>query len=490
MDLQGRKKKFIDKKESSTFHVVHRSQQDKTNEGESKASEYVLIPSLNRKDVKTTGLAGSARIGEGQTGLVGRDHINALGLPNDGYDYESHLKTIGGGTFVSRSGRVQHSAGTSSRRGEQGGAAGLQLPEEALPSEELLERQLESVTISEKVMDGDMQRALAMDLSGYDYEEEDAGELDDDFVLQAAGDGGSDGEFDFDAHVAKLMAASAQETGLRQRTQEDDLPMSGLERVQHDSLRGRDNDSSTGSSSGEFNEALLEGLSLEPGGGVVVEHTEGEEARGGVGDEEGVADRMMLDAQFEATLAGYESDDWGELDEDDNRVHGQWDLEQHDYANKVMDEFLTENKDCGWVEGVKRADPTTRNALASSPRGVGSSDGLEEEAKAEVEDYDGEEGDEIHDEFMRFEESFEYLKRKQEERWDCDTIVSTYSNLDNHPSVLRMVKRTGMGKVLANGGDHGEEDRDATGGEDVQIELSNRTGLPVGILPRREHNKE
>lgn len=43
--LQGRKKKFIDKKESSTFHVVHRSQQDKAKEGEGDASEFVLIPS-------------------------------------------------------------------------------------------------------------------------------------------------------------------------------------------------------------------------------------------------------------------------------------------------------------------------------------------------------------------------------------------------------------------------------------------------------------
>lgn len=42
---QGRKKKFIDKKESSTFHVVHRSQQDKAQEGEDGASEFVLIPS-------------------------------------------------------------------------------------------------------------------------------------------------------------------------------------------------------------------------------------------------------------------------------------------------------------------------------------------------------------------------------------------------------------------------------------------------------------
>lgn len=45
LSVQGRKKKFIDKKESSTFHVVHRSQQDKAAVVEEGASEFVLIPS-------------------------------------------------------------------------------------------------------------------------------------------------------------------------------------------------------------------------------------------------------------------------------------------------------------------------------------------------------------------------------------------------------------------------------------------------------------
>jgi len=35
--------------------------------------------------------------GKGKGGLAGakRDHINALGLPNDGYDYDQHLKSMG-----------------------------------------------------------------------------------------------------------------------------------------------------------------------------------------------------------------------------------------------------------------------------------------------------------------------------------------------------------------------------------------------------------
>lgn len=52
--IQGRKKKFIDKKDSSTFHVVHRSQQDKAKEGEEDASAFVLIPSVVRASLPST----------------------------------------------------------------------------------------------------------------------------------------------------------------------------------------------------------------------------------------------------------------------------------------------------------------------------------------------------------------------------------------------------------------------------------------------------
>lgn len=58
--------------------------------------------------------------------------------------------TTGGGTFVSKSGGVQHFAEGSSQGARGGGAkAAIAIPEEALPSGETLDRQLEAVTISE-----------------------------------------------------------------------------------------------------------------------------------------------------------------------------------------------------------------------------------------------------------------------------------------------------------------------------------------------------
>lgn len=92
--------------------------------------------------------------------------------------------------------------------------------------------------------------------------------------------------FDFDAHVARLMEASAKETGLRQRTADDDLETKGLARLRRDSDSDSDSDDDdTGSDdSGEIDDTLLEGLDLNGGG-----------APG-----EGVENRAVLDSQFEA----------------------------------------------------------------------------------------------------------------------------------------------------------------------------------------------
>ncbi|CAB1102572.1 unnamed protein product [Ectocarpus sp. CCAP 1310/34] len=517
----GRKKKFIDKKESTTFHVVHRSQQDKANEGEEEASEFVLIPSAPSRDSRPQEERKAAGKGKGKDGVTGteRDHINALGLPNDGYDYDRHLKSMGGGTFVSKSGKVQHFAEGNSQ-GARGGGVKASIPEEALPSGETLDRQLEAVTISEKVMDGDMRRALAAGLAdvGEDDWDDESNMLDDDFVVQAAGAGEDEG-FDFDAHVARLMEASAKETGVRPRTMDDDLQTKGLVRLRRDSdLESDDSeddaatlDGGGGSDdSGEIDDALLEGLDISgaaaaAGGGVPGEGTE--------------EDRAVLDSQFEA---------------------GRWDLEQHDYANTCMDDFLAANEDARWTDGVQRLPPDQRsiaaatlaiegsaaaNPAAAPPAGGGGGSvgdagkagagaaaaggagpggvGLSAEAATTTgtsgprlgklrglggvpvpapEDDEEEEDDELHD----MEHHNEYLREKPAEQWDCETIVSTYSNLDNHPSVL------GTGRKAKPGRARRSPVAEGVGGGDAstvqQVALSAKTGLPLGVLPERTYN--
>mmetsp|Transcript_47850 Transcript_47850/g.82300 ORF Transcript_47850/g.82300 Transcript_47850/m.82300 type:complete len:126 (-) Transcript_47850:22-399(-) len=113
----GRKKKqFIDKSKAQHFHVVHRSQRDEEKvhaEDFEAPSEFVLMPSMPLNELKKLRKEQkearkwypSLRERSGEN-LKGKDHINELGLPNDGYDYSKHMKQIGGGTFVSRTGQI------------------------------------------------------------------------------------------------------------------------------------------------------------------------------------------------------------------------------------------------------------------------------------------------------------------------------------------------------------------------------------------------
>ncbi|CAM9425921.1 unnamed protein product, partial [Hapterophycus canaliculatus] len=294
--------------------------------------------------------------------------------------------------------------------------------------------------------------------------------------------------------------------------------------------------------SGEIDEALLEGLDISGAG-----------AGGGVpGEDE--EERAVLDTQFESTLAEYDSDEWGELDEDDNRVQGRWDIEKHNYANTCLDEFLASKEDARWTEGVERLRPELRGiatatlavdraatAAAEVAAAVGAATGRKGESPAsaggvaargdvseprmgegagegaaptksattgprlgnlrglgglreeddkergaeEEEEEEEEEEDELHD----MEHHNEYLRDKPADQWDCETIVSTYTNLDNHPSVLGTGRKPKPSRPrrapVAAAGSEG----DAGNASPVQqVTLSEKTGLPVGVLPERTFN--
>lgn len=80
---------------------------------------------------------------------------------------------------------------------------------------------------------------------------------------------------------------------------------------------------------------------------------------------------------------------------------------------------------------------------------------------------------------------------RQADQWDCETIVSTYSNLDNHPSMLgtgrkARPRRPRGASATATGV---REVGDGTDASPVQqVALSKKTGLPLGVLPERTYN--
>lgn len=54
-------------------------------------------------------------------------------------------------------------------------------------------------------------------------------------------------------------------------------------------------------------------------------------------------------------------------------------------------------------------------------------------------------------------------KRDRDDRLDCESIISTYSNIYNHPAMI--------------------------GNEESKIKLSKKTGLPLGVLQEKEKSK-
>ena len=85
-------------------------------------------------------------------------------------------------------------------------------------------------------------------------------------------------------------------------------------------------------------------------------------------------------------------------------------------------------------------------------------------------------------------EEIEYLRNAPRERWDCETIVSTYSNLENHPSVIDE-PHGGSGSGSGRGKRSAPNRRDGGGGAaaaangpgaSLDSSFSRTNGLPGG----------
>lgn len=265
----GKSKRFIAKNEGQRFHLMHRSQTDKAYAGEDRPSDFVLVLASERNGSREQ--PNVIRVDEVLTKR--RDHINALGFKNDGYDYSKHLKEMGGGQFIGRDGKlgVVHYPPSA-----------IELPEDSLPSLEELERDLNAITISDKVMDEDIKEALFGETDVFE-------ELLDDFVVQAMQEPDTP-DFDFDAHIAALIERSE-----RMAKGNDALPRGWNDEIEYD----------------EEDDELSVGFS------EVTESVSGPGPRGRVLRSKQVSaeQQAVIDAEFEKTLQEYDDAEIGDLGE-------------------------------------------------------------------------------------------------------------------------------------------------------------------------------
>ena len=273
------------------------------------------------------------------------------------------------------------------------------------------------------------------------------------------------------------------------------------------------------------------------------------------------AEARDVDHMFEAMARGYDSDEIGELDEDDPRIFGHAEL---DRFGSVLEEFRAERRPEQYRTAAETArgganadefDRRNRELRKRDEDALFEDDGLDdvdmrrEKAQPLLNDVD-EDGierskpavpritnDDVHDAFRamvatrrragleiptdlmekmgleeegegserredadavarRFEledaeprgapdgDEIEYLRNAPREAWDCETIVSTYSNLENHPSVIDEHHGGSGSSGKRRGSKNSGRGDDAATGASL-IRLSETNGLPVDYVRAR-----
>jgi protein LTV1 len=540
----GKKKPFIDKKNASVYHLVRRSQRDvggyydeQTGEPLDVPREFVLMPTpetqekihkLKQKqstysvdqvyDRQEDDDDDDAMNGHGLT-MTAQDalarakaRLQAANLVDD-YDYERHMMPISGnGAFISVDGRAQVDPFMDVR------SRNVPILDEPMIKE--VDRQLESIAITADCMDEDVAEAL------FNFQEGEFEELLDDFCLTAAqepdqeeeggGEGGDgNGAFDFDAHIERLIAKARMEENGGCRVMLDNheawvksaSEFKGVKpyrKHQGNDLEDDDYDDEEDEYYHDDNVNTghdLYSTTMDVNPGVVAKLNPEEE--------------KALCEKFEQTLMEYDSDDVGDLDDDYMNIRGDKPLEGDVQIEAALDQFLQEKKDENFIAGTrhlqKRQGGCSKvyvnkklvpfNALDAQEIKNGPNE-EEEEKEQEPNVYEmlaeaekilaNPEMDLPPEEILIDGKS--YFTMKERNPWDCESILSTYSNLDNNPAIIgrsttnrRRKKKSGNKNINDDVSTIHEEQ------QPVQILLSNKTGLPLGVLPERpgghKHNR-
>jgi protein LTV1 len=483
------KKPFIDKKNASTYHLLYRSQRDvagaeeEGEEGTTPNAGVVLWPSAdNNKSTDQKVLLSSASSGEtkGDNDTLGnwKKELSQAGLVDD-YDYEKHLKPITGtGKFLDASGARNASAMYDARSKDV---------QEASHVKEV-DRQLESIALNADCMDQDIADVLFGDFDDF---EEGMEELNDDFMTDAAkvGEGDEDEQgFDFATHVKALMERAKRESG-------DDAAQLGT--VHEHGRQDQDffqrakplGESDDDDDSDYHYDEDGDGWGMNDG-----------EAPGVVAKLGAAAEKALCD-KFAATLLEYDSDEYGDMDEEE--IMGDRPLEGDTQVEAALDEYLQEKDDGLFMQGARHYMEGMNAGGSGFSALVGTKmihvKDIDEAKIADVTKLEPMEEINADADFILsdpleappteevFIDGKSYFSEKLRNPWDCESILSTYSNMDNNPVTIgkdgRRRRKKDTKKVIHQSAIHEEEPA-------MQILLSDKTGLPLGVLPTRGQGQD
>ncbi|KAJ2872675.1 Protein ltv1 [Coemansia aciculifera] len=504
-------KKFVDKKSSKTYKLVYRSQEDPL-AFEEGTSERVFV-AVNKNESGRGGRSKDAdqTVQQSLRDLrlddipeeeldqqAGKAALYGIYLDDREYDYTKHLRPVGagGGVFLDVASKKEKHSGIeilgmdedseddddefaatrSSGATQQAGK--FQLPAEVLPSSHRMNIKAEAFpTGLQPNMDLNVREALEA------LDDENAEELDDDFLDklnadsppsgaedeydEGAGDDDDD-YFDDDDEDADFdpndVFAQVQKMKARQRQVATDGSDDEYDGSQPDASSGWRGARTASTGFSMSSSAMYRNENL-----------------------------TFLDEQFDAVEAMYERDD-SDSEEERYDEHGNHIPQYDEHGNKksistrvdfddVMDDFLQNYELAGKkmhviVEGGTGVGKlsTVRDAFLDETKSKEEnrkallSTGLRliEETNAKTKKQDE-------------EELSQYFKQKERTPWDCQTILTTYSTLDNHPATIyekktpqiKVNRRTGFPMVepVASDKDHGKgTNSDDDDDEDVEMD--------------------
>ncbi|PIA16122.1 hypothetical protein COEREDRAFT_81560 [Coemansia reversa NRRL 1564] len=445
-------KKFIDKNNSKTYKLVHRSWEDpqafeegstdrvfvevgqkhgpradKGNEGDQTVQQSLRDLQLEDIDEEELDRGNGIRREAGQAALYG------ISFDDRNCDYTKYLREVGtGGGVILEAPVRQKKQGEIGFRDADGSNMSSALPPEVLESQHRMDIRSAAYPVGpQPYMDHNVREVL----EALEDEDDDAEGFDDGFLKKlnadvldsddedAQGDGGGmfddddDDDFDADDVFAQVVRMKEQ----RQHTYSDEYSEEG------GSFEG--DVASTGFSMSSSAMYRNDKLTL------LDEHFDKVEAMYQREDTDSEEERYDSDGQY---IAEYDSDG-------NEKISTRPDFEN------VLDEFLTKYERTGkkmqvivdggsgagkldtyraeFLDGRKPQDQSRREMAQAGQRMVDEDEGGQVDAELD-----------------------EMFREKEQARWDCQSILSTYSTLDNHPAIIHEGNNTPRIRVSGKSG--------------------------------------
>ena len=462
----GRKKKFIEKGEGVKFYLVHRSQKDPLYLDET-LGEHVLVPAdpdTNNdlvsavNGLKLSGKASAESVKDKKQHRIEEQTKYGIYYEDD-YDYLQHLKEVDKIDVAHLETNDVIKVGSVMIKDEdEDDALAPQVPAKPskpsiqLPSSVFASEYEEEVGYFNQAApdhdpkinwDPDIVKILDED-PDIDFDDAE-NELDDDFFIKANSD------VPIARKEKKKHVGSGSDQGDVDDDDDDDDDEGTVKDDDSDSNKCEDDDFSDEDQSVREFETKSRFSNYSTTSSVIRRND----------------NLKHLDNHFEKIFEQYDEDQIGALDTEE--IDG-----FRDANDLVLKEALAEfesliekkNYQVEKTSRVPNLDHLSEDNESETTEGD-SDEETDEESDEDTEDDDEEsKEDEVKKnyEFVKFG-----VKKSKEERFDCESIVSTYSNLYHHPAIIKEEKEK---KKKSN-----------------EIKLSNKTGLPIGVLPEKPMSK-